>query len=308
MDGHARAGIDIYGKALRYAEIEQQGSQYHLLRLGSLDFDFDVTDAILDATAQTSLETLTDALTDVFEGSAASRLYVAVHPPACYSFFTPLPKNLESEERKNRLLSEAALLTRSASPQPLRLTADPVFTETLEEDNRDIEWFHVLALKERLHTRFDRVFRMMPQAHYRMTLSMHAVAKAMAWVERRTEATEPTDAPFTLAIGWYPTHVEYTLCRDDHWYFSHYTEAEEPANSVYFALLLLDRLHLKTTSVRQVYLYGGHRDLDDFMLLRDVFPTAPALLEPTQHIDLHERHIAGSFSRDAYAPCIGVAL
>ena len=308
MDGHARAGIDIYGTSLRYAEIEQRSSQYHLLRLGSLDFDFDVTDAVLDATAQTSLDTLTDALTDVFEGSSASRLYVAVHPPACYSFFTPLPKNLESEDRKNRLLSEAALLTRSASPQPLRLTADPVFTETLEEENRDVEWFHVLALKERLHTRFDRVFRMLPQSHYRMTLSMHAVAKAMAWVERRSEEAERTDAPFTLAIGWYPTHVEYTLCRDGHWYFSHFIEAEEPANSVYFALLLLDRLNIKTTSVSQVYLYGGHRDLDDFSLLGDLFLTAPALLDPTLHIDLRESQIAGSFSRDAYAPCIGVAL
>lgn len=308
MDGHARAGIDIYGKTLRYAELEQRGSQYHLLRLGSLDFDFDVTDAILDATAQTSLETLTDALTEVFEGSTATRLYVAVHPPACYSFFTPLPKNLESEERKNRLLSEAALLTRSASPQPLRLTADPVFTETLEEENRDVEWFHVLALKERLHTRFDRVFRMLPQTHYRMTLSMHAVAKAMAWLQRRRDEAGQTDAPFTLAVGWYPTHVEYTVCRGGHWYFSQFTEAEEPANSAYFALLLLDRLHLQTTSVRQVYLYGGYRDLADFALLHDAFSTPPALLDPTQHLDLHENHIAGSFSHDAYAPCIGVAL
>jgi hypothetical protein len=148
----------------------------------------------------------------------------------------------------------------------------------------------------------------MPQEHYRMTLSMHAVAKAMVWVNRRRDVDELTAAPYTLAIGWYPTHVEYTLCRDDHWYFSHFTDAEEPANSVYFALLLLKRLNITTISVRQVYLYGGHRDLDDFAMLHDAFPNAPEPLDPTQHIDLRESHIEGPFSRDAYAPCIGVAL
>ena len=47
MDVRARAGIDIYGTVLRYAEVEQRGPRYRLLRLGSCDFDFDIAEAVL---------------------------------------------------------------------------------------------------------------------------------------------------------------------------------------------------------------------------------------------------------------------
>ena len=116
MDVRARAGIDIYGTVLRYAEVEQRGPRYQLLRLGSCDFDFDIAEAMLQASPPEHIEALTDALNDVFEGSVASRLHVTLHPPTCYSFFTALPVEAPVEERKKRLLRDAALLTRSALP------------------------------------------------------------------------------------------------------------------------------------------------------------------------------------------------
>ena len=58
----------------------------------------------------------------------------------------------------------------------------------------------------------------------------HAVATAVERIERRGgEGEGRKQAPFTLALGWYPTHVEFTLCRHTHWYFSHYSEAASPA-------------------------------------------------------------------------------
>ncbi len=307
MDVQARAGIDIYGTVLRYAEVEQHGERYRLLRLGSCDFDFDVAGAVLEAAGTEPLEALTDALTDVFEGSAATRLHVTLHPPHCYSFFTPLPADVAKDERKQRLLREASLLTRSRSPQPLRLTADPVFADTPEEGYH-VEWYHVLALKERLHARFDRIFRMLPQAHYRMTLSMHAVANAIERLEQRGEHEAPRQAPFSLAIGWYPSHVEYTLCRHGRWYFSHFTDADVPDDCAYFALLLLNRLDLTPAAFDRLYLYGGHQELDAFSSLRHVFGATPELLNPMQLIDLDEHSMAASEHLEAYAPCIGVAL
>ncbi len=308
MDVRARAGIDIYGTVLRYAEVEQRGPRYQLLRLGSCDFDFDIAEAVLQGSPPEHLEALTDALNDVFEGSVATRLHVTVHPPTCYSFFTALPVEVAKEERKQRLLREAALLTRSSSPQPLRLTADPVYTETMD-DGEAVEWFHVLALDERLHTRFDRICRMLPQSRHRMTLSMHAVANAVERIERRGGESEGRQqAPFTLVLGWYPTHVEFTLCRHTHWYFSHYTEAAPPADCAYFALALTGRLGLEQSAVGRIFVYGGFKKADDFADLAEVFPAVPEPLNPMQLIDLDPDSMAASFDHAAYAPCLGVAL
>ena len=308
MDVRARAGIDIYGTVLRYAEVEQRGPQYQLLRLGSCDFDFDIAEAVLQGSPPEHLEALTEALNDVFEGSVATRLHVTLHPPTCYSFFTALPVEVAKEQRKKRLLREAALLTRSSSPQPLRLTADPVYTETMD-DGEAVEWFHVLALNERLHARFDRICRMLPPSRHRMTLSMHAVAKAVERIERRGgEGEGRQQAPFTLALGWYPTHVEFTLCRHTHWYFSHYTEAAPPADCTYFALALTGRLGLEQSAIGRIFVYGGFKKADDFADLAEVFPAVPEPLNPMQLIDLDPDSMAASFDHAAYAPCLGVAL
>ena len=308
MDVRARAGIDIYGTVLRYAEIEQRGSRYQLLRLGSCDFDFDIAETVLQPSPPEHLEALTDALNDVFEGSAAARLHVTLHPPACFSFFSALPVAVDKDERKKRLLRDASLLTRSGMPQPLRLTADPVYTETMD-DGETVEWYHVLALDERLHARFDRICRMLPQSHHRMTLSMHAVANAVERIERRSEQDERWEqAPFTLALGWYPTHLEFTLCRHTHWYFSHYGEAAAPADCAYFALALINRLSLDPRAVGRVFVYGGFQSADAFSDLASLFPATPEPLNPMQLIDLNQDSMADSFDHAAYAPCIGVAL
>lgn len=233
---------------------------------------------------------------------------MTLHPPTCYSFFTALPVEVTKEQRKKRLLREAALLTRSSSPQPLRLTADPVYTETMD-DGEAVEWFHVLALNERLHARFDRICRMLPQSRHRMTLSMHAVANAVERIERRGgEGESRQQAPFTLALGWYPTHVEFTLCRHTHWYFSHYSEAAPPADCAYFALALTGRLGLEQSAIGRIFVYGGFKKADDFADLAQVFPAVPEPLNPMQLIDLDPDSMAANFDHAAYAPCLGVAL
>ena len=66
MDVRARAGIDIYGTVLRYAEVEQRGPRYQLLRLGSCDFDFDIAEAMLQASPPEHVNLL--FLNDTFGG------------------------------------------------------------------------------------------------------------------------------------------------------------------------------------------------------------------------------------------------
>ena len=306
MDTQTRAGIDIYGRALRYAEVQRRGDRYRLLRLGVCEFDFDVVEAVLEGVPGRQ-EALSEALSDVFEGSTAARLYVALHPPSSYSFFAPLPVEVSDEARKQRLLRDAALLTRSRSPKPLRLTADPVYSETLG-DGAAVEWYHVMALDERLHLRFDRILRLLPQTHHRMTLSMHAAANAVEHLEQADAAQPRTAAPFTFALGWYPTHVELTLCRHGRWYFSHYAGAAHPDDCGYFALALLRRLGLGASGVGRVFLYGGFEPPEAFGGLADLLGIAPEALNPLRLIDLDEQSMVTSDAVAAYAPCLGVTL
>ena len=142
-----------------------------------------------------------------------------------------------------------------------------------------------------------------------MTLSMHAVANAVERIERRGGAGERwQQAPFTLALGWYPTHVEFTLCRHTHWYFSHFGEAAPPSDCAYFALALTSHLGLDPRAVGRVFVYGGFKKADAFSELADLFPAAPEPLNPMQLIDLDQGSMAASFDHAAYAPCLGVAL
>lgn len=305
MDVTAQAGIDIYGTVLRYAEVARRGTRYTLRRLGSCEFDFDIVETVLQGSSPDHVETLSDALIDVFEGSLATRLQVVIHPPHCYSFFSPLPVDMPTDNGRQRLLRDATLLTRSSNPESLRLTADPVYTETLAEGNT-VEWFHVLALKEALQARFDRIFRLLPHSNHRMTLSMQAIANAVERLERQGPNGAPRKAPFTLALGWYPTHVEYTLCRHSHWYFSHFTDASSPNDSAYFGLALLNRIGLTPADIGHVFVYG--EDVSDFTALEDIFEVDPEHLNPANLIDIDPNSMMAQFDADAYVPCLSVTL
>jgi len=138
---------------------------------------------------------------------------------------------------------------------------------------------------------------------------MHAVANAVERIERRGgEHERPQGAPFSLAVGWYPTHVEFTLCRHARWYFSHFTEAASPNDCVYFALALLSHLGIKQGAIGRLFVYGGYQRTSDLAELTNVFSAEPESLNPMQLIELDRHSMAASFDHEAYASCLGVTL
>src|SRR5690606_2692752 len=152
-----------------------------------------------------------------------------------YSFFSALPAGISDAARKVRLQQETALV--AGVETPLRLTVDALHAEAVGDGER-AEWVHVLAVPERLHTRLERILRSLPQPRHRLMLSMQAAATTVGRLRRQNspdvspeagaEAGVEVEAPYTLAVGWYPTHVEFTVCRDKQWHFSHFTEAGAP--------------------------------------------------------------------------------
>lgn len=309
MNAQARAGIEIQGGILRYAEVEQYGTRYRLLRLGSCDFEFDLADELLKGAHSDHLGVIREAIEDVFAGTVAGDLRVAVHPPNGYAFFTPLPTGMSQAQRQERLENEAGLLTlpdtgRSA---PCRLTADAAYTEAIG-DGAYVDWFHVLAVEERVYQRFDNILRVLPRLSYRFMHSMQGAALALHRLGQRGTLIYDADAPFTLLIGWYPSHIEYTLCYQHEWYFSHYNAAAPPDDTAYFAMALLQQLKLLPNVVGEIYLYGEDLDLGGFGVLQKLFKVEPVLLNPIPVVDMDPSSLAASFPVESYVPCLGVAL
>ncbi len=304
MEAHARAAIDIYDRVLRYAEVEQYGSRYRLLRLGSCDFDFDVGRELANATSGKQLVTVADALRDVFSGSVAATLNITVHPPRCFSFFSPMPFGSDPGDRKLRLQQEAALL--AGTERPVHITADVVHTQVLQSGGR-VDWMHVLAIEESIQSRVDRLASKLPQPRRRLMVGMHAAASTIGRLQRWPSG-ESGRGPFILAIGWYPDHVEYTLCHDQQWYFSKHTDAIPPVDVAYFAVVMMKQLRLKPDLVRRIYVYGNAVDLSLFPDLETVFDLEAHRLNPLSVLDLDPGSLASDFDAEAYVGCVGAAL
>lgn len=309
MEAHARAGIDIYQNVLRYAEIEQYGDRYRLLRLGSCDFDFDVSFELVHSENSTNLETVTEAVRDVFAGSVSEQLNIALHPPGGYAFFTPLATTLSEAERGARIDQEIDLLTRTAAgAASLRVASDLVYEETM--DGRSISWYHVWAMPDTIHDRFQRIFQALPYPTNRLRLSMQAAAAVVANLNGRLRGRVSASGKpaYSLVIGCYGTQVEYTLCRGAQWYFSHHGTVQGSADSAYFAATLLKKLGIAPSEVAGVYMYGRDVVGADFSVFNAVFGMLPVPLNPMQVVDLDPGSLSADFDAEAYVPCIGVAL
>ena len=307
MGAYVQAGVDLYESTLRYAEVERNDQHYRLLKLGSCEFDFTMADALSNSSQPMYLETLAEALSDVFAESIASDLHIVFHPSDCYSFFTPLYVDLTEEQRKYRLQEEATLLTTNSTPVPLHLTADVVNTETLE-NGRVVEWFHVLGVEERVHKHLTSVLDVLPHSSFRFNLSTRGTANAIEQMALRENIEPRPDAAYTMAIGYYKTHIEYALCRQNRWFFSHHADSNAAVDSVYFALALLRRLHIDRSQVGQVFIYGEDIEGEVFSVLTEVFEHTPEVLNPMEVVTLDKKSPGMHFTAEAYVPCIGVAM
>ncbi len=306
METRVRAGVALERSVLRYAEVEQYGARYRLLRLGSCRFDFDVTRALLHTQNGKAEAPVAEALADVLSGTAASALHVVLPAAEVCSFFAPLDPALREAERREWLQQEAALLAHSG--EALHLTTEAAFAEAPSGQAEALDWVHVLALPRQAHARFQRTLAALPAEAHRWHVSTQGAARvAQRLAAQQQQASADSTAPATvLAIGWYAGRVEYTLCRGPEWRFSRCDAEGAPADAAYFALALLDRLGTAPSEVSHVFVYGEALTAAHLDPLQTVFGTAPALLNPTRLIDLDPESLAEEFDTSVYAPCLGV--
>ncbi|NBC17741.1 MAG: hypothetical protein GVY18_10550 [Bacteroidetes bacterium] len=306
MEGtSARASIELYGSTLRYAALVRHGARYRLLDLGHRDFDTDLVDAIRHGADADHWQALTSTLSDVFGASPASRLTVTLHPPAAHSFFTVLPADMSSNDRAQHLRQEAGVLMQADTPRPLRLTADAVYSEV--RDDARVEWLHVLALAEDVQERIDQLVDALPFTNVRLMLSTHAIATMIERIVRR-EGVADRRGPHTLAVGWYPSHLEYVLCREGRWLFGRHVTEPTPTDAAYYAAALLERLQVDAADVGRLFVYGDTEATASFEPLATALRLPAEPMRPTLLIHVDADAVDLRVDATTMTPCIGAAL
>lgn len=303
------AAIDIYGSQLRYAEVEnEEDAPPRLLRLGSCSFDFDVVDDLVRSGAPQHGGEVVAALQEAFDETEASRLRICVHPPDSFTFFTPIAAELPVRSRQEQIHQQAALLTGTRDPEGLDLASQTVRTAQ-DSEGEAVMWVHVLATPGAVHERLGHLASSLPVTGFDWVVSTQAAARVAA----QTDLTGITQAqalrPFTMSVGRYDGHTEYTLSRDRQWYHSHYThEADTPTDRLYFAIGLLNRLGVSPGAVGRLFVYGLDVDSNAYAPFQTIFGVEPETLDPLSALRADRSRFGTRLDVGAFAPCVGALL
>ena len=305
--------LEIHGRSLRYGEVvradEGPGS---LRRLGTCDFEFDVEEAVFGDVEPKNFDTVIEAESEIFSGSNAPALRVAVHPPAMTGFFTPLPEGMAAADRHEQLRQEAALLADVNAAQPVRIRAVPIRTEDVEiaEETEPHRWHHVFHVPEPVHARMTLMARALDMGAYDLLDTTRTAATAIAALDGVAPVppmADLSDAPYTLVLGAYAEHVELGIVYDGAWYHGHHGPMGAPDDAAYFAVALLERIGLGTAEVGRFLMYGENADPGEFHLLAELLGQEPALFDP---LAVFGRSPSGASPEllASYVPCVGALL
>lgn len=307
MSESVSAAISIQGDTLRYAELERLEEGHGLRQFGAETFSFDLTRALLRREAVTEqVHQVREALRGVLGETEARTLRVAVHPPDGYSFFTPISSDVPVRDRKRQLLQQAALVTGVRSTGELAMTSETVRT-TQDSDGEPFMWVHVLAVPNEVDERMETMSDSLSVRTHTWLVTSEAAARVTGRVERAGGSAQEALRPYTLGVGQYPTHTEYSLSRNREWYHAHYTqEAHSSDNRAYFAVGFLNRVDVPLDAVGRVFVYGVDLDLEQYTSFRSIFGREVEPLDPFRAVENQTDRSAEEPC--AYAPCIGAAM
>lgn len=300
MKALARASVDLQGREMRYAELEQFENRYRLLRLGSCDFDFDITRELVHEPESSKLTSVRDALRDVLSGSVAGTIRFVLHPPAIHNFFSALPVDLPKSSRHIRAQQEAALLY-GVGPS---LSVDHEVTFESSGNGAPAAWQSVSVTFADVRRKLGRLAAALPGAEFEV-ISRH-VAGGRA-LRRHLQLRDEEGDGMVLAVGCYPDQFDVAFGAENEWRYSSASPGKTEPDAAYFSAETLRRLGYEQEDVTQILTYGiaDHRDVPSFARLYDV---RPMVFDPLMLVNLDPTTIDDEFEAGAYLPCVGGAL
>ncbi len=301
MKAVARAAVDVQGRQLQYAEIEEYGGRRRLLRLGSCDFDFNVVDELVGSPDSDKLLSVRGALRDVFAGSVASELRFVLRPPVVRTFFSAVPSDLPRSSLQVRARQEAALLygTGPDLMVDLNLTA-----EAYDESHFEERWLGVSVTLEDVRKKLGRLAGALPGSSFQVCSSRVAAGKA---VQRFQQVREEEEDGIVMAVGCFEGHYELAFAKDRQWLFSHGVLGMTEADAAFFAANILRRFGYDPVSVGRVLVYGesNRKDLPTFEL---AFGVTPSAFDPLMLVNIDPATLDEDYNGGAFLPCVGAAV
>jgi len=304
MTQSTTAALHIQGSTIRYAEAVQEQEARDLRRLGGQTFSFDVVRALWERGGSEDLDHAAEAVRGMFADVEAVALQVVVHPLDAFSFFAPIPAGLSESEQDQYVTSQAALVTGARSPETLTLSLRSVRSV----DGLDaVEWVHVLALPQEVGRRMGALTDSLPVQNVTRTVSSEAAAQIVRHVEHASVPATGTEPTYSLAVGQYATHTEYTLVRDGAWHHAHAAqEARAAGNRAYYAVGFLNRVNVAAQAVDRLFVYGSETAAEG--PLEAAFDCAPVSLDPFEGVRRVPERVGDRTQADEYVPAIGGAL
>ena len=305
MKGATRAGVELHASIMRYAEVERYGERSRLLRLGSCAFDFDVADLVRGGKTE-QLTLFREAVEDVFAGSEADELSIAVHPPVSDSFFAPVAADTPAAQREEELRRQAAYLLDMPSEGDVHVASEVLYTEPVDGEAAD--WLHVLALPASGFAPFDVMLGELPFGTCRVQTSTQAAANMLNRLETPPEREDTGTTAYRIGLGVYTTHFEFIFCRNGNWHFASHAPAGPAEDGCYYLGALLNRMRLAPADVQDVFVYGQDPDPASFNIMRDLLSVVPQRLDALRVLDYEQEGLSEGLTGEVYLPAIGLIV
>lgn len=300
MTIRSTAGVEFLGSVMRYSEIERIGASYRLLRLGNCDFEFDAGARLYGSEDGGYLDTIKDALADVFSGVTSCAFHFVLPSSVTTSFQTVLPDSIGEQDRRRQLAFETRLMTGGASGGEI-FSSDSRTPETVVDGLSGVQVTH---LPEPIASRLRGVADVFEGQPVELVPRQSAVAQA-AWVYARKCGEEVGSR---LLVGAYADFTEYQILVDDRQVRTGRNPVHVAPDRLYYALRSMDLAGLKTAEVMSILLYGDRVDAPFVDLMQRTFGSRAEVFNPGPIVDLDENRVDPGFAIEGFVPCLGAAL
>ncbi len=296
MRKSVRAGVFFEQSQMRYAEVERAAQGPRLLRLGSCDFDFDAEAAILRG-EQDRLDTIRDALVDVYAGTDSEDFCVVLPSSAGVAFFAPVPAEMDVEARSRLLAQEAAIVAGSDTYQL-------VSAERTARDGGDgaaDQWHFVAAIPQVLKDCLAGLLEVFPavRQHY-LTASQAAVRIALS--------KPPASPRPRVLVGCHAGHADIALTDPEKLVTGKTVITEAASDTCYYLAAMLVDEGLESDQLDTVLLYGTAADDELLQMVRSRICARAGRLNPLEVVINDPASVKASFDATRYVLCIGGAV
>jgi hypothetical protein len=292
------AGVEFVGNLMRYAEVEYDGDSHRLLRLGNCEFEFDASEVVYSGGFPQRIETIQNALQDVFRDTTSSAFRFALPSSALTRFESLVPSEAQESVARAQIGFETHLMSGGEAE------GDVFPGEPYQKFNPLVTGYAVHHLSQRISERLRVLCEIFPE----QTKSHLPSANASVRTFRKLMELGQVSTGNVLLMGCYPEHTDYIALADGIPVKMITRRTLSDTDRAYFGYEAIHRLPTPGFLRPMVYLYG-HTALQPLLgvMAQDVGENV-SVLNPGPIVELDESRFEKDFPIQAFVPCLGASI